>query len=231
MAKYRIFLIIGKMPVELPVLPEKITVKRSGDSAEKTVLELGNVNLLKGAKLRQISFGSFFPAQAIPTAISKPKEPLHYVKMLRKCMESRKPLRFMLIGNDLDINTLMSIESFEYDEAYGDVGTLNYKLTLKEWVDYSPKKITLKDGKAVSGGKQRSGSPESAPESKAVSYTVKAGDCMWSICKAAYDDGSLYHKLYLANKAVIDSRNKGTGYPIYTIYAGEVLTLPPKEEL
>ena len=146
-------------------------------------------------------------------------------------MESCKPLRFILIGNDLDINTRMSIESFEYDEAYGGVGALNYKLTLKEWVDYSPKKITLKDGKAFSGGMQRSGSPESAPESKAVSYTVKAGDCLWSICKAAYDDGSLYHKLYLANKAVIDKWNKGTGYPIYTIYAGEVLTLPPKEEL
>ncbi len=235
MDKYRIVLYLSDMTMELPVLPEKLTVKRNLDSSEKTVLGLGNVNILKGAKLRQISFSSFFPAQRIPS-VSAPQaihEPLWYARKLRNMMESRKPLRFILLGTDLDINTQMSIESFEYSESYGAVGDIDYKITLKEWVDYSPRRVTISKGKAAGEKKQRSGAPESSPEnkSKAVSYTVTAGDCMWSICKAAYDDGSLYHKLYLANKAVMDKWNKGTGYPIYTIYAGEVLTLPPKEEL
>ena len=98
-------------------------------------------------------------------------------------------------------------------------------------MDYSPRRVTISNGKAVADKKQRSGAPETAPTNKAVSYTVKSGDCLWAICKAQYGDGSLYHKLYLANKATMDERNKGTGYPVYTIYAGEVLTLPPKEEL
>lgn len=59
MDKYRIVLYLSDMTAELPVMPDKLTVKRSLDSAEKTVLELGNVNVLKGAKLRQISFSSF----------------------------------------------------------------------------------------------------------------------------------------------------------------------------
>ena len=61
-----------------------------------------------------------------------------------------------------------------------------------------------------------------------MSYTVKAGDCLWAICKASYGDGSLYDKLYSANKTVIDRHNSGTGN---TIYVGEILNLPPKEEL
>lgn len=234
MDKYRLILLIDGKPLEIPVLPEKITVKRSANSAEKTVLELGNVNLLNGAKLRQISFDSFFPSVYIPSvnvAGSQLKEPMNYVRAINSCMLSKKPLRFILIGADLDINILMSVESFEYTESYGDVGTLTYKLSLKEWVEYSPRRVTISGGKAVSGQAKRSGSPENAPSGNAKSYTVKRGDCMWAICKAMYDDGSLYHKLYLANKANMDERNKGTGYPIYTIYAGQVLTLPPKEEL
>lgn len=268
MDKYRIVLYLSDMTIELPVLPENLTVNRSLDSSEKTVLQLGNVNILNGTKLRQISFSSFFPVQRIPT-VSAPQaihQPMWYVRKLRDMMESRKPLRFILLGADLDINTQMSIESFEYSESYGAVGDIDYKLTLKEWVDYSPRRVTISNGKAVGSKKERSGQPESAPADKAVKYTVKSGDCLWSICKTQYNDGSLYDKLYQANKSTIDSWNSGrtmkvekktpakdpiypgkaagdayrdtqdqqtesVPVPKYTIYVGEVLTLPPKEEL
>lgn len=246
MDNYRIVLYLSDMTAELPVMPEKLTVKRSLDSSEKTVLELGNVNILKGAKLRQVSFSSFFPAARIPSVSARQKihEPLWYVRKLRAMMESRRPLRFILLGQDLDINTQMSVESFEYSESYGAVGDIEYKLTLKEWVDYSPRKVTIRGSKAVTGGKKRTGQPKTAPADKAVKYTVKSGDSLWGICKANYGDGSLYDKLYQANKSTIDGRNTGAQkYPPsvvppavlnrakYAIYVGEVLTLPPKEEL
>ena len=73
MDNYRIVLYLSDMTAELPVMPEKLTVKRSLDSSEKTVLELGNVNILKGAKLRQVSFSSFFPAARIPSVSASQK--------------------------------------------------------------------------------------------------------------------------------------------------------------
>lgn len=234
--KYRMVLKISGINMEIPVLPEKITVKRTADSKEVTVLEMGNVNLLKGSKLRQISFSGFFPGQYIP-AVNVPenrlKKPMEYTNKILGCIKSKKPLVFMLIGGGIDINMRVSAESFDYTESYGDVGTITYKITLKEWVDYSPKKVAIKGNKANSSKKTRSGSPEQSPQStgKAVKYTVKTGDCLWAICQANYGDGSLYDKLYKANKTVIDGKNKGTGNPSYTIYTGEVLTLPPKEEL
>lgn len=241
--KYRIVFIFedeeNKRLVELPILPDKISVKRNMDSSEKTVLELGNVNILKGTKLRQISFGSFFPKNAIPSVSARKQyEPMWYVEKFRKAMESRKPIRFLMIGADLDINTQMSVESFEYSESYGAVGDIDYKLTLKEWVDYSPRKVTIQQTEraavpiATTSAPDRSGTPPTAPkEDKSVKYTVKRGDTMWLICHNNYGNGNLYPKLYAANKEVMDARNKGTGNPRYTIYVGEVLTLPPKEEL
>lgn len=267
MDKYRIMLHLGDMLLDLPVLPEKLTVKCSADSAEKTVLQLGSVNLIKGTKLRQISFASFFPANKIPAgSAAHLRSPLWYVQWLRRTMDCKKPLRFILLGNDLDINVQMSVESFEYSESYGAVGDIDYKLTLKEWVDHSPKKVTIKENKAIIGGNARSGQPESAPADKAVKYTVKSGDCLWGICKAKYNDGTLYDRLYQYNKTVIDKMNEGRTIrtevktpaqepvypgkaagdayreeqtvsveeqpvPKYTIYVGQVLTLPPKEEL
>lgn len=236
MLNYRIVFLIengeNDEMIELPVLPEKIAVKRSADNSEKTVLELGNVNLLKGAKLRQISFNSFFSVVKIPSVkVQKMHEPLWYVQKIQGLMKSKKPFQFVLIGTDLDINTQMSVESFEYSESYGNVGTLDYKLTLKEWVDYSPRKVTVQAKKAVVSSAARSGQLQGSPNDKAVKYTVKRGDCMWSICQQNYGNGNLYAKLYQANKEVMDKRNKGTGNPKYTIYVGEVLTLPPKEEL
>ena len=142
------------------------------------------------------------------------------------------------IGNDLDINTQMTVDSFEYSESYGAAGDLDYKLTLKEWVDYSPRKVTIRQETetsapvAVTESKTRSGTPPSAPkDDKSATYTVKRGDCLWSICQQIYGNGNLYAKFYEANKAVIDAKNKGTGNPKYTIYVGTVLTLPPKEKL
>lgn len=231
--KYRMVLIIDSDIMELPVLPDKISIKRTLNSAEKTVLSLGNVNLIKGAKLRQITFSSFFPAVALPASVRAPKAPMDYVRKIKECMESEKPLRFVMLGTDLDINVQMSVESFEYTESYGAVGTLDYKLTLKEWVDYSPRRVVIRKDKATASSAARSGAPKSSPQSKggSVNYTVKAGDCLWAICQAQYGDGSLYEKIYHLNRGVIDKQNRGTGNPRYTIYVGQVLTLPPKEKL
>lgn len=231
--KYRmLFLFEDAEIAELPILPEKITIKNSGSSTEKTVLELGNVNLLKDAKLKQISFSSFFPAVGIPSVnVSKFKPPLWYMQKFKSAMKSKKPLQFMLIGNDLDINGKMSVESFECSESYGAVGDVDYKLTLKEWVDYSPRKVIIQAQRATISAPVRSGAPPAAPTDKSVKYTVKRGDCLWNICQQNYGNGNLYARLYNANKEVMDARNKGTGNPKYTIYVGEVLVLPPKEEL
>ena len=49
-------------------------------------------------------------------------------------------------------------------------------------------------------------------------YTVKKGDCLWNIAKSYYGSGSLYTKIYEANKDKISNPN--------LIHAAQVLLIP-----
>ena len=206
--------------IELPVLPERISVKQSADTSEKTVLGIGAVNLLDGAKLRQISFGSFFPAQKIPS-VKLPRtqlgEPMYYVRKLRECMESKEPLRFILLGADLDINIRMSVEGIDYSENYGEVGSIEYSLTLKEYREIRTRQVKVDTNTktaTVSGSKARVDN-----SSKPKTYTVVYGDCLWNLAKKFYGSGSLYTKIYEANKSLIGPNPN-------ILYVGWILSIP-----
>ena len=60
--------------------------------------------------------------------------------------------------------------------------------------------------------------PEPQPEPAAETYTVRAGDCLWSIAQQLYGTGYKWSVLYEANKATLSSPD--------LIYAGQVLVVP-----
>ncbi len=54
--------------------------------------------------------------------------------------------------------------------------------------------------------------PDSSNKPNAKTYTVKAGDSLWSICQKQLGNGSLYKKVYELNKSMMDKANKGKKY-------------------
>lgn len=56
------------------------------------------------------------------------------------------------------------------------------------------------------------------PPTQNRTYTVKKGDCLWNIAKKYYGKGSLYTKIYEANRDKIKNPN--------LIYPGQVLKIP-----
>lgn len=66
MAEYQMTLSFGSSVIHIPVLPEKLTVKSPGKNETATVLELGEVSLLRRRGLRQVSWESHFPAHDAP---------------------------------------------------------------------------------------------------------------------------------------------------------------------
>lgn len=213
---YAMYLITsGGVEIPIPVMPEKLAVSSAGKNKTATVLELGEVLLLRKRGLRTVSWESFFPASSIPLVSGKRLEPMELVAEIQRARDSLKPLRFLLLGANLDVNTTMGIDDFQYEERGCEVGDVYYSIKLSEWINYAPKRLTLSGGaQAVEQPAKRSGTPE-APKT----YTVVSGDSLWAIARRSYGDGGRWKNIYAANKSTVGANPN-------RIYPGQVLTLP-----
>lgn len=218
MSNYKMTLIVGGREINIPVLPAKLNVSSPGKNERVTVLELGEVLLLRKKGLRILSWESFFPVSKAPYTVGQIMDPVSIVQAIQKARDQKSPVRFLITGTDLDCNLRMGIDSFEYEERSGELGDLYYTIKLYEWKDISPKRIVLPEKKEEPAKTQEPERP-GKPEQTSKTYTVKPGDCLWNIAKAIYGKGSDYTKIYNANKGVIGSNPN-------LIYAGQVFTIP-----
>ena len=218
MSNYKMTLIVGGQEINIPVLPAKLNVSSPGKNERVTVLELGEVLLLRKKGLRILSWESFFPVSKAPYTVGQIRDPVSIVQAIQKARDQKSPVRFLITGTDLDCNLRMGIDSFEYEERSGELGDLYYTIKLYEWKDISPKRIVLPEKKEEPAKTQEPERP-GKPEQTSKTYTVKPGDCLWNIAKAIYGKGSDYTKIYNANKGVIGSNPN-------LIYAGQVFTIP-----
>lgn len=218
MSNYKMTLIVGGREINIPVLPAKLNVSSPGKNERVTVLELGEVLLLRKKGLRILSWESFFPVSKAPYTVGQIRDPVSIVQAIQKARDQKSPVRFLITGTDLDCNLRMGIDSFEYEERSGELGDLYYTIKLYEWKDISPKRIVLPEKKEEPAKTQEPERP-GKPEQTSKTYTVKPGDCLRNIAKAIYGKGSDYTKIYNANKGVIGSNPN-------LIYAGQVFTIP-----
>lgn len=100
-------------------------------------------------------------------------------------------------------------------DAAGDLHTVEVSVTLLE---YSQEARPAAQVQTVAFSTSQVGA-QAAPSGGSFLYTVKKGDCLWTLAKRFYGKGSLYYKIYEANRAVIG------GNPSL-IYPGQVFTIP-----
>lgn len=207
----------GKSKLQLPVNPEQITIKDSANSESISVGGLGDVIIPNGMKAAQISFSSIFPSHYFSgCAVENLMASYIYVMAIEGFVKYGSVLKFRLTGRNITKNVI--IDSFQYSEKGGDVGTYEYSLTLKEYRSVKPRQIEISkiNGKA---SVQKNTTTRVSTKETPKTYTVKQGDCLWNIAKKYYGSGSLYTKIYNANKKIIGSNPN-------LIYPGQVLTIP-----
>lgn len=198
--------------LRIPVLPEKVTVSIGSNNSSVNLVGLGEVVIKQARPAFQFTFDSFFPASTFPGVSTGLSSPLQCVNKLKKWHEGDKPVHLIL--TDVGIDVFCTIENFTYYEQGGDVGTIYYSLTLKEYREVTLKKVKIEDKKATVPQTETRVDNTVTPQT----YTVKSGDCLWNIAKKYYGDGSKYTLIYNANKDKIKNAN--------LIYSGQVLTIP-----
>ncbi len=208
----------NKKKLRIPVLPEKIEESYGSEDDSVYIHGKGEVSIAKKPSARQISFESFFPAQKCQGSVDKPKKPKEAVEFLKACQELDGCCRFIYTGgaNPIAMNCRIS---FSTKEQGGDVGTIYYKLTIKEYKEVKARQIKVKNGFKVAKLKTQT-EGRATTQTTTRTYTVVSGDCLWNIAKKYYGNGAEYMKIYNANSNVFKGRSPNL------IYVGEVLTIP-----
>lgn len=199
MDDYGIYLSVddGEEGFQVPVNPEQIEIKEAGQSETYTIISLGEINVIKEAKLSEINFSSFFPAQQYPFIVAeKLLEPIQYINMIKKWIDEQQVVRFIMTGTN-DINMTMSIQDFTWREKAGAVGDLEYDISLKKYVFYAPKKATVVSQNKDGSKKVSTPATPARPDTRKTpqTYTLKKGDTLWGIAQKYLGSGARWREI------------------------------------
>lgn len=209
----------------LPVPPEKLQMKIRNENQTYTLINEGEINVLKTPGLTEIEFDMRIPNVQYSYAVYKSgfQRADYFLDTLESLKTGKKPFQFivtrvlpdgsMLFGTNMKV----SLEEYSIIEEAGDGFDVVASIKLKQYRAYGTKTCNIqfsatKPQAVVTPARETTNAPS------AQSYTVVKGDCLWNIAKKYYGNGSKYTEIYNANQDKIKNPN--------LIYPGQVLTIP-----
>lgn len=219
--------------LRLPMLPEEINGKISNKIISYNILTKGEVRIPSGTGIDTYSWKGRFPGklrkkEPYIQKWKKPKECDQFIRNLKA--EDGKAVKAKLLITGTNINLPVYLQDYSPVES-GGCGDITYSVTFiraKEiTVAESSKAETNKTGSGSSGSSVKNlptaKSDQRSNNQQQSTYSVKSGDCLWSIAQKVYGDGSLYPKIQEANKDLIASH--GSSNP-EMIWPGDKLVIP-----
>jgi nucleoid-associated protein YgaU len=206
--------------IEIPVMPASIEISEGGSGKVYNVVGIGEIHVIKDAKLTEYRFNSLFPAQYYPFVHVEKENllaPVQYVAYINKWMKTRHPLRFIVKSEQYDMNTPASIESFEWKEVAGSQD-IAYRLKLKQYVFYAAKPVKVKSEKKVSKPKRTRPHDRRSPKT----CRVRKNDSLWAIAKRTLGDSRKWKE--------IKKLNNLTDAEIKNLKVGRTLKLPVRKK-
>ena len=194
--------------IRFPLLPETISVNESSKYQSYDLMDIGEVKLPAGENLPVISWVGVLPGEArkndpyIHGNWTHPKEIVSTLSQFRSSEE-----KVTLLITETPINKYVYIDEFQ--------------VTYEGFAVDSRYSIILSEAKDLNVATEMAAAPQSVsrPAPKpSNTYTVVRGDCLWNIAIKFYGKGSLYTRIYEANKSQIKDP--------HWIYPGQVFVIP-----
>lgn len=193
--------------VQLPVAPSAMSMKINNKNEVITLINEGEVNILKKPGLTDIDFEVEFPNVKYPYAVypSGFQPASFFLDHLEKLKLSEEPFQFIVNrmkpdGSLLfDTNMTVSLEDYTIDEDAENGFDIKTTITLKQFRPFGTKKLNIKPASSASNtGTSTNFKKKVTVEKKRATtgkqiqktYTVKAGDTLWAIAKKQLGDGA-----------------------------------------
>lgn len=204
----------GAEKIRFPVLPERLNVRQGMNNQSVNIQGLGELVIMQDPAAMVITFSSFFPAEPFPgVQFEALAEPMELAERIAAWKKGDRPIQFMITGTS--INKHFTIEDFPWHESGGDIGTIHYSLTLKEYRETSVRQVTVAEEVAII--------PEPAParvDNRAPEQTheVVRGDTLSAIARRHLGSANRWPEIAELNRDIVPNPN--------LIFPGQVLRLP-----
>lgn len=221
-----------KVRFTLPITPSSVDIQIGNQNETVTLINEGEINILKAPSLTEITFTARLPRRPVPyTATSDVHKAEWYLEQLEYLKTNKRSFVFQITDPaKLRVTTSMevSLEEYKISEDADEGDDILVDITLKQYKYYSTKTVVISNDTPKTP--TSTPKPSTTTKSKSKTYTVKKGDCLWNIAKKYYGKGSEWKKIYNANKKVIENTAKKYGRKSssngWWIYPGTKLTIP-----
>lgn len=136
----------------LPIAPEKLQIKINNANKTITLIDEGEINILKTAELTDVEFECMIPQFQYPFASysSGFKSAAYFLDCLEKLKTEKKPFQFIVSratpgGKVLfSTNIKVSMENYTITEQAKDGFDLRVKIKMKQYREYGTKTVEVK---------------------------------------------------------------------------------------
>ena len=211
----------------MPITPSKVKVKINNQNKTLTLISGEEINILKEAKLTDVSFDVVLPQVPYPFTNGGAQSADHYLSLFERLKQSKTPFQWILNRSRPDgvalfySNLTVGLEDYQITDDAKEGFDLTVSVKLKQYRAFGTKTVQITPSPAPSQpatATVQEPPRETTSAPKAANYTVKSGDCLWNIAKKQLGDGSRWKEIYELNKDKIKNPN--------LIYSGQSLTMP-----
>lgn len=186
---------------QIPYNPESFTVTEGTNETTVNIAGVGSTTVKNGKSPMTLSFSSYFSPSIEPglelASEGDMKTPNEYDAIIRRWKNGTTPVH--LVITNTNINAYFSISTYTTSEEGGDVGIIQYTISLKQYG-------TASGSDGVSGSS--SGTLVRRIDTDVYNlptvpdiYIVQANDTLQSIAKKYYGDISMAYEIYKLNTA------------------------------